>query len=468
MKISRPLVLACAAATCSLIMLDTNIVAVALPSIGRDLNAGFVGLQWVISAYLIAFASLLLPSGKLADLYGRRRIVMAGIALFLVSSATCGLATSALMLETSRAVQGIGASMLLTAALAIISSTFRGAERARAYAIWGTAIGAAMTSGPIVGGIITGLFGWRWAFLINIPLCITFLIAIRLFVPESRDPENRRVDLPGVFTFSSSLLLLVWALIDGNRIGWWTAPILERIVASAALLALFVVIERKTPHAMLDLDILSHRAYQGAAAAMFGYGAGAQVLIFFLPLYLQNKMHLSPMAAGFAMMPFALPLVIAPQLSAHFFERFTHRGRLAIGLGIAASGDLLLGGVAYAGASYLAMIAAMLVAGIGTGILNPETARASQAQIAPERAGMASGIGATIRFVSLVLGVAALGAVFHLGFAVSAFLAGGIALLASVGTITLLKQEGWVQAQEPPREDVHGTRGSWATAPHRS
>jgi len=159
--------------------------------------------------------------------------------------------------------------------------------------------------------------------------------------------------------------------------------------------------------------------------------------------------------------------VIAPPLAAHFLERLTHRGRLAIGLAIAAAGDASIGLAAHAGAPYPIMTVAMLVAGFGTGLLNPETARAMQAQASPERAGMASGIGATIRFVSLVIGVAVLGAVFHAGFAVSAFVAVGIALLALVGTVVLLRQEGWVQA-ERSREESHGTRRSWAPAPHRS
>ncbi|HEY1729048.1 MAG TPA: MFS transporter [Candidatus Baltobacteraceae bacterium] len=467
MNVSKPLVLICSAATCSLIMLDTNIVAVALPTIGRELHAGFVSMQWVISAYLITFASLLLPSGTLADLYGRRRMVMIGIALFLVSSATCGLAQSALVLELSRAIQGVGASMLLTSALAIISATFRGAERARAYAFWGTSIGAAMTCGPILGGVITGLFGWRWAFLINIPLCVVFLVAMRAFVPESRDPEKRRLDFAGVFTLSTSLFLLVWALIDGNREGWVSTQILGRLFAAVLLLIAFVILERLQAQPMLDFELLSSPRYVGAASAMFGYGAAAQVMIFFLPLYLQSWMKLAPMAAGFAMLPFALPLVIAPPLAAHFLERLTHRSRLAIGLGIAAAGDFSIGLAAHAGAPYPIMTVAMLVAGFGTGLLNPETARAMQAQASPERAGMASGIGATIRFVSLVIGVAVLGAVFHAGFAVSAFVAVGIALLALVGTLILLRQEGWVQA-ERSREESHGTRRAWAPAAHRS
>lgn len=438
MNVNKSIVLLCAAGTCSLIMLDTNIVAVALPTIARDLQAGFIGIQWVISAYLITFAALLLPAGTLADLHGRRRMVTIGIALFLVSSAVCGLAKTALLLDLARAVQGIGASLLLTSALAVISSTFTGQERVRAYAIWGTSIGAAMTFGPILGGIITGLFGWRWAFLINIPLCILFLTAIRIFVPESSDSKARRLDVGGVLALSLGLFMLVWALIDGNRAGWLSIPILARLVVAGASFASFIAIERLQVRPMLDLSLFSRRAYLGAASAMFGYGAAAQVMIFFLPLYLQGALKLSPMAAGFAMLPFALPLVIAPPLAALFLGAYSHRVQLVIGLGIAAGGDALLGLAAHSAASYIAMAGAMLVAGTGTGMLNPETARAMQAQVSPERAGMASGIGATIRFVSLVLGVAVLGAVLHLGFSFASYVAAGIALFALAGTGALL------------------------------
>ena len=440
------IILLCASATSALIMLDTNIVAVSLPSIARDLHAGFAGVQWIISAYLLTFAALLLPSGSLADLHGRRRIVIAGIVVFLVASAACGLATSIAGLEIARAFQGIGGSMLLTAALAIISSTFAPADRPKACAFWGTAIGLAITSGPIAGGLITGLFGWRWAFLINVPLCIVFAIAVRLYVPESRDPAARRLDWAGAATLSAGLFALIWALIDGNALGWSSGTIAARLGAALAGITAFIIVEAKQTRPMLDLSIFRSPRFLGAASGTFGYGASAQVMIFFLPVYLQGALGFSAIDAGFAMLPFAIPLFVAPRVAAAIEG-------MALGVpAIALSGNVALAALAFAG-NYALFAGAMLLAGIGTGILNPETAKTMQAQIPPERAGMASGIGATLRFVSLLLGVAALGAVmahFHpavttghhpaaaAAFAAAALLAAGIALVALSGVALLM------------------------------
>jgi EmrB/QacA subfamily drug resistance transporter len=446
------IILLCASATSALIMLDTNIVAVSLPSIARDLHAGFAGVQWIISAYLLTFAALLLPSGSLADLHGRRRIVIAGIVVFLVASAACGLATSIAGLEIARAFQGIGGSMLLTAALAIISSTFAPADRPKAYAFWGTAIGLAITSGPIAGGLITGLFGWRWAFLINVPLCIVFAIAVRLYVPESRDPAARRLDWAGAATLSAGLFALIWALIDGNALGWSSGTIAARLGAAVAGITAFIIVEAKQTRPMLDLSIFRSPRFLGAASGTFGYGASAQVMIFFLPVYLQGALGFSAIDAGFAMLPFAIPLFVAPRVAAAMFAGRTHRSVLILALAITAAGNVALAALAFAG-NYALFAGAMLLAGIGTGILNPETAKTMQAQIPPERAGMASGIGATLRFVSLLLGVAALGAVmahFHpavttghhpaaaAAFAAAALLAAGIALVALSGVALLM------------------------------
>ena len=406
----KRLVLIATSATSSLIMLDTNIVAVSLSSIARDLRTTFAGIEWVISAYIITFAALLLPAGSLADLHGRRRMTVIGQGVFLAASAVCGLARSAPFLEAARAVQGIGAAILLTSALAIISSTFAGPERQRAYAFWGSCLGVAMTIGPIVGGIVTGFFGWRWAFLINVPICAV-LIGLTLFaVPESRDTTARRFDWAGVATLSGGLFCLTRALIDGNRIGWGNITILGGLAAAAVLLPAFVVIEARKADAMLDLRLFRRRQFVGSACAMAGYGAGAQVMIFFLPLYLQGEFGLAPLAAGLAMLPFALPLFVAPRIAASLLAGWSQRAVLVLALGIVVAGDLLLAILASSG-SYAIVACAMLVAGIGTGILNPETARAMQNQATADRAGMASGIGATTRFTSLLLGVAILGTV---------------------------------------------------------
>jgi MFS family permease len=209
----------------SLIMLDSNIVAVSLPAIGRSLGASFTDIEWVISAYLLSYASLLMGAGAYADLKGRKKAMVIGLAVFAISSGLCGAATSSSMLNLARAVQGCGGALLLTAALAIISNTFTGEARAKAFAVWGACLGIALTSGPIIGGWITNAFGWRWIFFVNVPACTVLIFATFSVISESRDPQAKRLDFKGIGTFSPALLLLVWGLIDGNTAGWTSSPL---------------------------------------------------------------------------------------------------------------------------------------------------------------------------------------------------------------------------------------------------
>lgn len=410
----------------SLIMLDSNIVAVSLPSIARTLGAGFADIEWVISAYVLSFAALLLAAGSYADRHGRKRTTLIGLVVFAVASGLCGLAQSALMLDLARALQGVGASLLLTAALAIINHAFVKEERAKAYAFWGACIGIAITGGPIVGGVVTGLFGWRWAFLINLPICIVLFIAIAAVVDESRDHEAERLDYAGILTFSAGLFLLIWALIDGNALGWAARPIVERFVGAAVLLIAFLFVELVQKRPMVDFTLFAQSTFLGSAFAMLGYAGGAQVMIFYLPLALQNAFDLSPAMAGLAMLPFALPMFLAPRLGAGLARRYSGRTLLTVGLMTTLIGNLLLWALARFSLPYPAFLLGMLVAGAGAGLLNSETAKVMQGAIPAQRAGMASGLAATTRFIGLLVGVAALGAVLA-QVASRSFIAGGVA-----------------------------------------
>ena len=392
----------------SLVMLDSNVVAVALPTISRSLGGDFADMQWVITAYVLPFAALLLAAGSFADRVGRRRSALIGQALFALASLGCGLATTPLMLNLSRALQGAGASLLLTAALAIINHSFQGPARARAYAFWGASLGIAITCGPIIGGVIASAFGWQWAFLINLPVCALLITATLKVIPESRDPEATRLDYAGVATFSSGLFLLTWAVIDGNALGWLAPAVLWRIGGGAALLALFVVVERRQARPMVDFALLHSPAFLGAAFAMLGYAGGAQVMIFYLPLFLQNAYGFAPVVAGLAMLPFALPMFLVPRLGARL--AWPSRSLLCLGLGISALADSAMALLATGRVSYLPFALAMVLAGIGAGLLNGETAKALQGALPPERSGMASGVSATTRFSGLLFGVAGLGA----------------------------------------------------------
>jgi EmrB/QacA subfamily drug resistance transporter len=405
-------ILLIASVVSSLSALDMNIVGVSLPPIARSLNATFADIEWVVSAYILPFAALLLASGSFADRHGRKRLMLIGLVVFTVASVLCGLSTSALMLNLSRALQGIGASLTLPAALAVINHAFPGAERAKAYAFWGTCLGVAITTGPIVGGLITTFFGWRWIFLINLPICAVLIIAMLRLIGESRDHEAKGIDLAGIVTFTSGLFFLIWALIDANALGWTTMAILGRVVTAACLLGLFVVAEVRQQRPMLDFSLFQRSTFLGSTFAMLGYAGAAQVMIFYLPLYLQNAYEFDPAWAGAAMLPFALPMFLTPRLvGARLANHFSGRSLLTAGLLVTLAGDLVLSACAAAALSYGAFLVGMIVAGIGAGLLNGETVKVMQGAAPPQRGGMVSGVIATVRFTGLLIFVAGLGSV---------------------------------------------------------
>jgi EmrB/QacA subfamily drug resistance transporter len=395
----------------ALIMLDSNVVAVSLPAIGQSLHATFAGAQWVISSYVLTYTALLLGAGSYADLCGRKKSMLLGLAIFAVASGACGLARSTFLLNIARAVQGVGGALLLTASLAIISQTFFGTARARAFAFWGATLGIALTAGPIFGGAITSYFGWRWIFLINVPACAVLIVSALYLVPESYDREARRLDFKGIITFSLGLVLLVWALIDGNEAGWGSISILFRLAGSLVLFVAFGYVEIRQERPMVDFDLFRRPTFVGSAVAMMGYGASAQVMVFYLPQFLQNAYGFTPAKAGLGMIPFALPMMLVPPLSKELSKRYSGRTMLTSGLAVTCVGNLLFWTVARADLAYSVFVASMLVAGAGAGLLNGETVRVLQGAVPIDRAGMASGLASTTRFIGILVAVAGLGAV---------------------------------------------------------
>ena len=406
----RTVLLVASVVSC-LVMLDSNIVAVALPTIAQSLSASFSDIQWVITAYVLPFAALLMAAGSFADLVGRRRAALLGLVIFGVASLFCGVATSALVLNLSRALQGIGASLLLTASLAIINHSFPGPARAQAYAFWGACVGIAITSGPILGGLISSALGWHWAFLINLPLCAFLIVATLRVIPESKDPAARRLDWQGIVVFTAGLFLVTWGVIGGNSLGWSSVAILARLGIGVALLIAFIFVEHVQAQPMIDFRLLRTRDFAGSALAMVGYATAAQVMIFYLPLVLQNSYGFAPVVAGLAMLPFALPMFIVPRVVSRIMSHWPSRSILGLGLTITTIADASLAMLSVSQVSYWAMAAGMLLAGTGAGLLNGETAKAMQSTLPADKSGMASGVAATVRFGALVIGVAVLGAV---------------------------------------------------------
>ena len=399
-----------ASGVCSLIVLDTNIVAVTLPSIARDLGAGFADIEWVVSAYMLAFAALLLPAGSLADRFGRKKMLLTGLVLFIAASLGCGAAPDILMLDIARAIKGVGAALLLTSALATIGHVFHDeAERAKAWAFWGACMGVAMTAAPTVGGLIAEGIGWRWIFYLNLPVGLLLLAMVVRNIGESRNEKSARLDPWGSLFFSASLLSLIWGLIEANRIGWDNPLTFARLAGGGLLLVLFFLVERVQRRPMVDLQLFRSPRFIGALLGMFAYAGCAQVMMTLLPFYLQNGLGFSAIDSGLGMLPFAITMLLCPRLGPTLSRSLSPAAMMALGLSLVGIGNLLCAWATGVG-GYPAFALAMAVTGAGAGLLNGDTQKNIMACVPRERTGMASGMSTTMRFSAIMLAVGAYGA----------------------------------------------------------
>ena len=389
-------------------VLDTNVVAVVLPTIARDFGANFAEVEWVISTYVLCFASLLLPAGSIADRVGRRKVFLIGIASFALSSWLCGAASTAAYLYLARAFQGVSAALMLAPALAIIGHTFHSeSERNRAWSVWGGIMGLTMVLSPILGGLIAYALGWRWAFYVNVPICLTLAVAATVLIEESKDDNARRLDIAGIVFFTGAMFGLTWGLINGQAHGWVSPVALAGFIGGAVALVVFLIVERVQRRPMLELSLFRNPRFVGGVWAMFAYAACAQVMASMLPLYLQNGLGRTALQAGFSMLPFALAMLIFPSVGRLLSTRISSREILSLGLLVVGSGSLVTAWGAQGG-DWLIVVLGMLILGSGGGLLNGETQKAIMSVVPRERAGMASGISTTSRFSGILLGFAVL------------------------------------------------------------
>ncbi|WP_144150606.1 MFS transporter [Paraburkholderia sp. BCC1885] len=411
LKRSEFLLLTIATSLCVLVVLDANMVALSLPSISRSYRTAFDQLEWVISAYMITFAACLLPAGGLADQYGRRTLLLWGLLIFSVASVLCGLAWSPLALNIARAVQGVGAAMQLTSALAIIGNAFTDSKlAAKAWGIWGTCIGITTCVAPIVGGVFTYLFGWRSIFLVNAPLGVLIAYLVRKHVPDSRSNVSHPVDAVGSLLFACALGLLIWALISAGSVGWTAGPTVAKLCAALALLIVFIAVELRRPHAMVDLSLFRNGLFTAGVIGMFGFAAAGQVLLTLFPLYMQTWFGFLPLTAGAAMLPFAIAMAIGPTVGGRIGRGKKPQFLLCVGLVVVSVGNMTAAHFATSH-RYWHIAIAMAVIGLGVGILNGTTQRAIMSEAPVQRSGMVSGIAQTTRFSSIVMAVGVLGAV---------------------------------------------------------
>jgi EmrB/QacA subfamily drug resistance transporter len=394
-----------------MLLLDITVVNVALPYIERDLQSSFEDLQWVIDAYTLTLAAFLLTAGSVADRSGRRKVFVAGLTVFTIASLLCSLATSPLMLNLARGLQGVGGSMMFATSLALLASAYQGRDRGTAIGIWGATIGAAVAVGPLVGGVLVEAIGWEAIFYINLPIG-AYCIALTLRrVGESSDPQAGRADWLGTVIFSAALFLLVFGLIRGNAEDWG-AQIVACLVGAAVLLVAFVVIERRSTHAMLDLELFRKPAFCGASVAAFVLSASMFAMFLYLTLWIQNILGYTALEAGLRFMPITLVSFFVAPVSGKLAERIGVRWFLAFGLAFVGAGLLLMRGV-QPGDDWTALLAGFLVAGGGIGMTNPALATAAIGVVEPRRSGMASGINSTFRQVGIATGIAAWGALFQ-------------------------------------------------------
>ncbi len=395
-----------------MLLIDITIVNVALPAIAADLGSSFTDLQWVVDAYALSLASLLLTAGSLADLFGRRRIFVIGLTLFTLSSLLCGLATTPTFLTLARAAQGIGGAAMFATSLALLAQAFHGPERGTAFGIWGATIGAAVAIGPLVGGALTEHVSWESIFLINLPIGVAAIAVTLARVRESSDPEHGGVDWPGLVTFSGGLFLLVFALVRGNAEGWTSGLILGFLIGSAVLLVAFVVVESRRDKPMFDLSLFRKPAFAGAAIAAFAMSAGMFSMFLYLTLYLQNTLGLSPLETGVRFLPMTVVSFFAAPLSGRLQVKVPVRWLFGAGLGLVGIGLLLMRDID-AGSGWTALLAGFIVAGAGIGTTNPALATTAVGVVEPRRSGMGSGINNTFRQVGVATGIAGLGALFE-------------------------------------------------------
>jgi EmrB/QacA subfamily drug resistance transporter len=435
-----------------MIMLDNTVVNVALPSIQRDLGIGLSQLEWIVTGYALTFAALMLTGGKLADMFGRRLIFVAGLAIFTLASLFCGLADSGEMLIAWRVVQGAGAALMNPATLSIISATFPPHQRGMAIGIWAGVSALALAIGPLVGGLLTEHIDWSWIFYVNVPVGIAAIAASFLFIDESKDTSHeQRLDLPGLLTSAVGLFALTFALIEGNGHGWTSGLVLGSFAAAAVLLVAFVLLERHQRLPMLDLSLFRSGTFAGAnvvvllvALAMFG-------VFFFVSLYMQNILGYSAVEAGAAFLPMTVLIILIAPIAGKTTDRIGSRWLMTVGM-VLVSVQLLYFSQLGPEAGFWNLLPALLVGGAGMALVMTPSAAAAVRAVPVDKSGVGSAVLNSFRQVGGSIGIALMGAIvanqagsrrtveaFMDGFEASLLVAAGIAFAGAFVSAVLVR-----------------------------
>ena len=453
-----------------MIVLDTTIVNVALPSIRDDLGFSPTSLAWVVNAYLLTFGGFLLLGGRLGDLYGHRRLFIGGIALFTIASLCCGIATSQAMLVTARAVQGVGGAVASAVSLSLMMNLFtEPGERAKAMGVFGFVASGGGSVGVLLGGVLTDVLDWHWIFLVNLPIGIAVvLFSLRLLPSERTGDGKGRLDVAGAVAITSALMIAVYAIVNGNQVGWVTVRTLGLLALSALIGVIFLVIESRVSDPLVPLRLFRSRNVSTANVVGVFWAAAMFAWFFLSALYLQLVLHYSPLQVGLAFLPSNLIMgVLSVAVSARLVMRFGIKPPLGAGLLIASVGLALFARAPVDGSFVSDVLPSMLLLGIGAGIAFNPVLLAAMSEVAPEESGLASGIVNTSFMMGGALGLAVLASIAASrtdtltasGESVEAALTGGyhaaflvgalFALSAAVIGMTLLRSPQLTPASEP-------------------
>src|SRR5579863_2142458 len=395
-----------------MIVLDTTIVNVALPSIRQDLGFSQTSLAWVVNAYLLTFGGFLLLGGRLGDFFGQRRLFLIGIAVFTLGSLTCGLARSQAFLVGARAVQGLGGAVVSAVALSLTMTLFtEPAERAQAMGVFGFVSAGGGSIGVLLGGVLTSALNWHWIFLVNLPIGVAVCVLSLLVLPADRGTASSggRLDILGAITVTLALTLAVYAIVNGNTVGWASAQTLGLLAGAAVLLVIFGVIETRVSAPLIPLGLLLRRNVAIANIAGVLWAAAMFAWFFVAALYLQLVLGYSALQVGLAFLPANIIMgVFSLGLSARLVTRFGIRRPLAVGLGLAAAGLALLALAPVAGNFALAVLPSMILLGLGAGIAFNPMLLAAMSDVDPSDSGLASGIVNTSFMMGGALGLAVL------------------------------------------------------------
>jgi EmrB/QacA subfamily drug resistance transporter len=404
-----PLVAICAGTF--MLLVDVTIVTVALPDMARGLHTSLPDLQWVLDLYALVLAALVLTAGSVADRIGRRALYLGGLVVFAAASLTCGLSPNVGVLIAARGVQGLGAAAMFATTMALISSCYEGRDRGIAFGVWAAINGAASAAGPLAGGLLTAHFGWRWIFLVNLPVSVFAVVLTVAVVGESRDPRPRRTDVAGMVSFSVAAAALTYALIRGS---WDSGLTIGLLAVAVAALAAFAAVERLRRDPMLDLSLLRNPTFTTLLAAVALLPAAAWAILAYQTLWLQSVLGLSPIQAGLLILPMSLTTLCVSIAIGRKLHTASPRLLIGTGLLLIAAGALAQA-VIRTGSGWAVEVPGLVVVGLGAGLVLAPLSSAAMAAVPGPRAGMAAGAVNTFRQLGYALGVGVLGEVFRGG-----------------------------------------------------